>query len=152
MNNEAIKNDDAVENSPENLFYLMQPFLENAIDAEGQQELCWLMGMDDSNRLITIELVSRSNVNKEPVKPSDVFRVSILKEVVKLVLVNYHPELKEIPEDFTPSDQYNKMTGDMIQSGNILKIRVFEHLIITREQYFSYRCTGLMEKLAESIK
>jgi DNA repair protein RadC len=152
MNNTLFRSDDAAENSPESLHRLMKPFLEATLAEEGQQDLFWIIGLAANNSLLTIELISRSRVDKEPVKPPDVFRVSVLKEVIKLVLVNYHPDQKEIPKDFTPSKEENEMTCKMIEAGKILGIRVMEHLIITETDCYSYRSTGLFAKLAESIK
>jgi DNA repair protein RadC len=149
MSEELIKSDDASENSPESLWRVMRPFLINALEIEGQQELLWIIGLDNSNEIITIELVSRSSVNKEPVEPPDVFRVCVLREVIKVVLVSYNPDIKQLPKDFTPSDQYNKMTANMSMAGKLLRIRVMEHLFITEDEYFSYRCTGLLEKLID---
>jgi DNA repair protein RadC len=151
MNNALFRSDDAPENSPESLHRLMKPFLETTLAEEGEQELFWVMGLAANNSLSTIELISRSSVDKEPIKPPDVFRVSVLKEIIKLILVNYHPNLTEIPKDFTPSDQDNEMTCKMIQAGNILEIRVMDHLIITETDCYSYRCSGLLAKLSKSI-
>jgi DNA repair protein RadC len=152
MNKIFFKSDDAPENSPESLFRIMKPFLEMTLAEEGQQDLFWIIGLAANNSLLTIELISRSSVDKEPVKPPDVFRVSVLKDVVKMVLVNYHPDLKEISQDFTPSEEENEMTCKMIEAGKIVGIRVMEHLIITETDCYSYRSTGLFAKLAESIK
>jgi DNA repair protein RadC len=152
MNNKEFRPDDAPENSPESLFRVMRPFLEVTLAEEGEQDLFWIMGLAANNSLSTIELISRSSVDKEPIKPPDVFRVSVLKEVIKLVLVNYRNDLDEIPEGFTPSKEINQMTCKMIEAGNILDIRVMEHLIITEKDWFSYRCTGLLAKLEESFK
>nr|VFJ63361.1 MAG: DNA repair protein RadC [Candidatus Kentron sp. DK] len=131
----------------EDLFAIMQKILlrENKIDRD--KEHFWIVGLDAGNRILFIELVSLGGVTSATVKPMETFRVAVLKNAVSAILVHNHTS-----RDLTPSDADKDLTDRLIQVGRILNIPVFDHIIITTEDFLSFQYQGLMDELRRSLK
>jgi len=105
------------------------------------------VGLANNQKLLFIELISLGTVNKTLVEPMEVFSVAIQKRAVRIILVHNHPsgELK-------PSDADKDLTDRLIQVGKIVNTPVFDHLIITRKSFLSFKDVDLMGKLELSKK
>nr|VFJ66623.1 MAG: DNA repair protein RadC [Candidatus Kentron sp. DK] len=131
----------------EDLFAIMQKILlrENKIDRD--KEHLWIVGLAADNRILFIELVVLGGVTSATVKPMETFRVAVLKNAVSAILVHNHTS-----RDLTPSDADKDLTDHLIQVGRILNIPVFDHIIITTEDFLSFQYQGLMDELRRSLK
>ena len=131
----------------DDVYAIMQRILlrENKIDQD--KEHFWIIGLATNNKALFIELVSIGSVRATVIEPMNVFRVAILKNAVKVVLVHNHPsgELK-------PSNEDKDITDRLIQVGRIINIEVIEHLIVTPSSFLSFVDTGLFEELKQSLK
>jgi DNA repair protein RadC len=129
------------------IYNVMQQILlrENKIDRN--KEHFWTIGLDNSSRILYIELISLGGTAHAPAEPMQVFRVGVLKGAVRMILIHNHPsgELKPSQEDLDITDR-------LIQVGIILNIRVIDHLIITEKAYNSFTDTGLLSKLEDSTR
>jgi len=133
--------------SSADIYKIMQQVLlrENKIDQN--KEHFWTIGLDNANRILYIELISLGTTTSAPVEPMQVFRVAVLKAAVQMVLVHNHPsgEVKPSKEDINITDR-------LIQVGNILGIKVLDHLIIGDKTYNSFGDTGQLAKIEESTR
>jgi DNA repair protein RadC len=129
------------------IYNVMQQILlrENKIDRN--KEHFWTIGLDNSSRILYIELISLGGTTQTHAEPMQVFRVGVLKGAVKMLLIHNHPsgELKPSQEDLDITDR-------LIQVGIILNIRVIDHLIITEKAYNSFTDTGMLSKLEDSTR
>ena len=131
----------------EDLFAIMQKVLLREQKIDRDKEHFWIVGLDAGNRILFIELVSLGGVTSATVKPMETFRVAVLKNAVSAILVHNHTS-----RDLTPSDADKDLTDRLIQVGRILNIPVFDHLIITTEDFLSFQYQGLMDELRRSLK
>lgn len=131
----------------EDVFRIMQGVLlrENKIDQD--KEHFWIIGLANNNKILFVELVSIGSVRATVVEPMNVFRVAILKNAVKVILVHNHPS-----GELTPSNDDKDVTDRLIQVGRIIDIEVVEHLIITTEEYYSFVDSDLFELLQDSME
>jgi DNA repair protein RadC len=133
--------------SSADIYKIMQQVLlrENKIDRN--KEHFWTIGLDNANRILYIELVSLGGTTSAPAEPMQIYRVAILKGAVQMVLVHNHPsnEVKASREDI-------KITDRLIQVGNIIGIKVIDHLIIGEQTFNSFNDTGELEKIEESTQ
>ena len=106
------------------------------------QEHFWVIGLDSKNTILFIELVGLGAVNRVNANPPDVFRMGIYKLAVNMILVHNHPS-----GNLTPSESDIDMTDRMIKVGNIVKINVIEHLIISETSYTSFVDKGIFDQL-----
>ena len=131
----------------DDVFAIMQKILlrENKIDRD--KEHFWIVGLANNNKALFVELVSIGSVRATVVEPINVFRVAVIKNAVKVILVHNHPsgELK-------PSAEDQDVTDRLIQVGRIIDVEVIDHLIISPTSYLSFVDTGLFEELQASIK
>jgi DNA repair protein RadC len=77
-------------------------------------------------------------VNNVAVRAADVFREPILLEAVSAILVHNHPS-----GDPLPSPQDIAVTRLMIESGKILGVELFDHIVIGQGAFISMRREGL---------
>ncbi len=131
----------------DDVFGIMQRVLlrENKLDRE--KEHFWLVGLNNANKMLFVELISIGGVKSTTVEPMNVFRMSILKGAVNVILVHNHPSGEVIPSD-TDLD----LTDRLIQAGKIIDIAVIDHLVISENTYMSFGNTGRMKELEESTK
>ena len=94
----------------DDVFEIMQKVLgrENKIDRD--KEHFWIIGLANNNKALFIELVSIGSVKTTVIEPMNVFRVAILKNAVKVILVHNHPS-----GELTPSEDDKDVTDRLIQ-------------------------------------
>jgi DNA repair protein RadC len=133
--------------SSADIYKIMQQVLlrENKIDRN--KEHFWTIGLDNAHRILYVELISLGTTTSAPIEPMQVYRVAILKGAVQMVLVHNHPsgEIKPSKEDINITDR-------LIQVGNIIGIKVLDHLIIAEKTYNSFNDTELLSKIEESTQ
>ena len=131
----------------DDIYGIMQKILlrENKIDQN--REHFWVIGLENNNRILFIELVSLGTVNKTLAEPMEVFSLALQKRAVRIILCHNHPsgELK-------PSEADKDLTDQLIQVGIIVKTEVLDHLIISDKSYLSFGDIGLLAELQLSTK
>ncbi|NVK64991.1 MAG: JAB domain-containing protein [Flavobacteriales bacterium] len=131
----------------DDLYGIMQRILLRADKIDQDREHFWIVGLATNNRILFIELIGLGSVNATIAEPMDVFSFALQKRAVKIILVHNHPsgELKPSPADLD-------MTDRLIQVGVIVNTEVYDHLIITKRSYMSFRDTSVLDELKESKK
>jgi DNA repair protein RadC len=86
------------------------------------------------NDLIGVETVCIGEINVIRVSARDVFKSALLANAVSIILCHNHPS-----GDLTPSDSDIKITEQLINAGELLQIKVFDHLIVSNQGYRSLR-------------
>ncbi|MDO5981563.1 JAB domain-containing protein [Flavivirga spongiicola] len=131
----------------DDIYGIMQKVLlrENKIDQN--REHFWVIGLENNNRILFIELISLGTVNKTFAEPMEVFSFALQKRAVKIILCHNHPsgELK-------PSEADKDVSDKLIQVGIIVNTEVIDHLIISTKSYLSFADTGLLSELKKSTK
>lgn len=131
----------------DDIYDIMQRILLREDRIDQNREHFWVIGLENNNRILFIELISLGSVNKTLVEPMEVFSFALQKRAVKIILCHNHPsgELK-------PSDADLDITDRLIQVGIIVDTLVVDHLIITPTTYLSFENTGLLAELNLSTK
>ena len=135
-----------IQNS-EDIYSVMQRILMREEKVDRGREHFWTISLDNSNKILNIELVSMGSFNATIVEPMEVFSVPLQKRAVHLVLVHNHPS-----GTLKPSDADKDITDRLIQVGRIMKVLVLDHLIITESSYYSFANSGLLDELSKSLK
>lgn len=131
----------------DDLYSIMQKILlrENKIDQNRQH--FWVVGLENNQRILFVELISLGSVSKSLVEPMEVFSLALQKRAVKIILCHNHPT-----GDLKPSDEDKDITDRLIQVGLIVDTPVLDHMIISEKSYLSFEDIGLMDQLRESTK
>ncbi len=88
--------------------------------------------LDRKNKLIRDLLVSRGGLSATVIDPRDVFREAIKANSSALILLHNHPS-----GDTTPSPEDLKSTRRFVEAGDLLGIKVHDHIIIGHDTYLS---------------
>jgi DNA repair proteins len=129
------------------LYRIMQGILLREEKIDQNREHFWVVGLENNNRILVIELVSMGSVNTTVVVPMEVFSLVLQKRAVKVILVHNHPS-----GDIVPSVNDKDITDRLYQVGRIVGCPVLDHLIITTTSYMSFGDTGLLETISKSLK
>ena len=133
--------------STNDVYTIMQRVLlrENKIDKE--KEHLWIIGMNHGGYILYIELIALGSYHSVDVEPMNVFRVAVMKNASRVILVHNHPSGRLVP-----SDADKEITDRLIQVGRILNIALVDHLIISPIAFISFRQIELMQELEQSLK
>ena len=86
------------------------------------------------NHLIGVETVSIGSITASIISARDVFKSAILSNAVSVILCHNHPS-----GVLSPSDNDIDLTKHRIEAGELLGIKVLDHLIISDQGYRSLR-------------
>ena len=121
--------------NPEQVAKIYQPVLGLL-----QKESFFVVLLNSAMKRILDFEVSRGTLDASLVHPREVFNLAVRNLAKGIIVMHNHPsgELK-------PSEEDIKTTERLVQSGNILEIPVYDHLIISENSYYSFRENGLIE-------
>lgn len=114
--------------SPQDIAQIFIPILRDEI-----KEKFIVVCLNSANRVIKYETISVGNLNSSVVHPREIFKVAIDNSSASIILIHNHPSGN--PE---PSNEDIRLTKKIVESGKILDIPVFDHLIIAGETYTSF--------------
>jgi DNA repair protein RadC len=110
------------------------------------QEAFVVMTLTTTNDVIQKHLVSLGTLNSALVHPREVLRVAILDSAASIIVAHNHPI-----GDPTPSAEDIKITRQLVQAGEIMGIKVLDHVVIGSSEpdlfqsFLSLRETGLVK-------
>ena len=87
--------------------------------------------------LVDDELVFMGTLDSIYVSPREVFRKSIKLNASSIIIAHNHPS-----ESVNPSPQDLKTTSVLIKAGKILGIKVLDHFVVSKYDYYSLRENG----------
>ncbi|MFA5524441.1 MAG: DNA repair protein RadC [Tissierellales bacterium] len=90
--------------------------------------------LDTKNQVIAIEDISVGCLNSSIVHPREVFKEAIAKSSASIILVHNHPS-----GDPAPSKEDIAITRRLNEGGDILGIKVLDHIIIGNNKYISLK-------------
>ena len=89
--------------------------------------------LNSANRIIKQETISIGNLNSSVVHPREIFKVAIDSSAASIILIHNHPSSN--PD---PSNEDISVTKKIVESGKIMDIPVFDHIIIAGGAYTSF--------------
>jgi DNA repair protein RadC len=129
-----IKQKLKIANTPERVSNIMTAILNNEDEVDRKKEHFWVIGTNIKLRIEYIDLVSLGSLNQSIVHPREVFRYAVMKGVFALILVHNHPS-----GDVMPSEADKEITERLKQAGEIIGIKVVDHIIVDGEgNYYSF--------------
>ena len=93
--------------------------------------------LDSKGGVISVETVSVGELSSTIVHPREVFSQAVRKSAAAIVFVHNHPSGEPMP-----SGEDIATTNRLIECGELLGIRVVDHLVIGDGQYMSLRAMG----------
>ncbi len=103
------------------------------------REHFWTLLLNTKNRVLAVEKVSIGTLNSSSVHPRELFKNAIRKSAAALILAHNHPS-----GDPMPSQQDLELTRRLAAAGELIGIKVLDHIIIGDNRFTSLRAQGLV--------
>jgi DNA repair protein RadC len=114
--------------NPEALASVVRRFLKDS-----DREVFLAVNFNTQNTINSIHVVSMGSVDSSLVHPREVFKSAILSNASTIALAHNHPS-----GNLNPSEEDIKITKRLVQAGEILSIKVIDHIIIADDEYMSF--------------
>lgn len=95
--------------------------------------------LDVKNRIVSCNIVSVGSLNQSIVHPREVFKAAILANGACIILAHNHPS-----GDCTPSSEDIAITRRLKEAGDVLGIKVLDHIIVGDGCHLSFTERGLL--------
>ena len=92
-----------------------------------------------NSRNNSVAEISIGSLNASIVHPREVFAEAIKSEAASVIFAHNHPS-----GDPEPSEDDLVLTKKLVKSGKILGIEVMEHIIVVKNDLFSFKHKGLI--------
>ena len=102
------------------------------------QEHLRVMLLDTKNALTGVSEIYIGNVNSSVVRPAEVLRPAIRYNAVSIIVVHNHPS-----GDPTPSPEDISITEQLRSAGDLLGIKILDHIILAGNRNASLKELGL---------
>jgi len=103
-----------------------------------EQEHLRVILLDTRNHVLDTVEIYRGSVNTAQVRPADVFKPAIRKNATALIVVHNHPS-----GDPTPSPDDVAVTRELVKAGELIDVKVLDHIIIGQGRHVSMKERGL---------
>ena len=99
----------------------------------------WRVDLDRANRVLGCELIVSRGADTHVIHPRSVFRGAVAARAAKIVLVHNHAS-----QELALTEGDHILTEMMAMFGDVLRIPVYDHVILTNQAYFSFKEAGLL--------
>jgi DNA repair protein RadC len=107
------------------------------LDADKEHFL--LLTLNNKNRVNGFKVVSTGSLTASLVHPREVWRAALHLCAAAVIFVHNHPSGEP-----TPSQEDQEITRHLKETGDILGIRVLDHVVLGQERFFSFSDRGLL--------
>ena len=97
------------------------------------QEHFYVVYLDIRNKIIKDKLLFIGTANYSTVHPRDIFKEAYLNGAISIVVIHNHPS-----GEVLPSKNDLETTKQLVAVGNLLGIKVMDHIIIGENKYYSF--------------
>ena len=118
--------------SPEQVYACFGPRLRGA-----RQEVFYVLLLDSRSRLIGEVEVSRGSLNQSLVHPREVFAPALREHAAAILVLHNHPS-----GDPNPSREDHEVTRRLVRAGEILGVRLVDHVVVGAQGYRSFARSG----------
>ncbi len=103
------------------------------------KEHFYVLLLDTKNKIISWDEISKGDLNSSIVHPREVFKYALKYSANSIICLHNHPSGEP-----TPSMQDIEITKRLQEVGNLVGIKLLDHIIIGYNKYISLREKGIM--------
>ena len=103
------------------------------------KECLYLLALDFNSHLLRLVLLSTGTQSQSLVDPREVLRSALVNDASSIVLVHNHPSGNP-----APSDEDRRITRILSLAAAQVGVIFLDHIIITSDNYFSFKNSGLL--------
>ena len=104
-----------------------------------QQEYFVCISLNGANELIEKRIVTVGLLDKSQVHPREVFADVITDRAASVIFAHNHPS-----GELNPSNSDLKIHEQLTEAAKILGIKVLDHIIVSKREYYSFQESGLI--------
>ncbi|TWP28682.1 JAB domain-containing protein [Apibacter muscae] len=120
--------------SSEDAFQLIHPLLSDLIIEE-----FWVIFLNKSNGMLGKEKISQGGITGTIVDVRLIFKRALELNAVSIIVFHNHPS-----GSLKPSEEDVRITKEIKEAGNLLKIMLLDHLVVNQTSYFSFADEGFI--------
>lgn len=98
-----------------------------------KQENFYAIYLDSKSNLISYKLLFKGTLNSSCVHPREIFKYAHLESAYSIIVIHNHPS-----GDSNPSKEDEITTNNLMEIGKLMSIPVLDHIIIGKDNYFSF--------------
>lgn len=115
-------------------------FIYNGIELHKYaEEYLWILCLDSKNHLVGCFEISHGTVDSSYCSPREVFQKALMIGAVSIIMCHNHPS-----GDTTPSNTDVVTTKKIKDAGDVVGVKLFDHIIVARDNYSSLNEMGVM--------
>jgi DNA repair protein RadC len=120
--------------------------LTNALDVsdfirkvlpDNTQEHFVVINLDGANQISSYTVATTGLTNSSQIHSREVFKTAILSNATSIIVSHNHPS-----GNLNPSKEDDEVTKRLKEAGELLGIKVLDHVIVTDEHYYSFNEQG----------
>lgn len=119
--------------SPDDVHYIFVSMLDAEDPADRNKEHFWSVGLNSRSQILFIDLVHLGSITESTCDVKCIFRLAIEKGVTGIICVHNHPSGNP-----SPSQHDMNCTIKLANAGEILDIKVLDHVIVSNDSYYSF--------------
>lgn len=104
-----------------------------------RKEVFAIVLLNTAHQIINIEIVTEGTVDRTIIDPREAFRNAIIQDATSIILSHNHPG-----GSMKPSEEDVDVTRRLQKAGEILKINVLDHIIVSGRKYYSFVENGIL--------
>ena len=104
-----------------------------------KREIFYVVLLNNKNRKIREVKISEGSLTASLVHPREVFNPVIRESAAAVIFVHNHPS-----GDPAPSPEDIEITRRLKQVGEVMGVRVLDHVVIGRDRYYSFSDRGIL--------
>lgn len=102
-------------------------------------ELFMIIFVNAKNEVTGYEVIGEGSVDNVAVYPRKIIKSAIQRDASGLILVHNHPS-----GHTEPSESDRELTREIVEASRSLELRILDHLVVTRNDYYSFMDEGLL--------
>jgi DNA repair protein RadC len=103
------------------------------------REMVLALHLDGKNRVICFDRVSIGSLNQSIIHPRDLYKSALLSSAAAIILIHNHPT-----GDPTPSSEDTEITRRLKDAGELIGIKLLDHIIIGDGSFVSFAERGIL--------
>lgn len=113
-----------------------------------KKELFKILLLDKGNRIFEVIDIDMGTVDRVNPSVREILMVALKYQSPAMILAHNHPS-----GNIAPSEADKRLTQDLVKAASAMELRIFDHVIIGENSYFSFADEGLIEEYEiEAIK
>jgi DNA repair protein RadC len=98
-----------------------------------------VVSFDTRNKILGTDNISSGTLTASLVHPRETFESAIRRHAASIIVSHNHPS-----GDAEPSEEDMKITKRLTEAGKVMGIEVLDHIIVTKNNYFSFKEKGMI--------